>query len=96
MGGVIITLTREIDELTYELSLTTCRLILVEHLGGLFFDGRRFCIYRRFFCWSFGSVLWQLSCSGYTSLCVRQSAGFKWQCAALNNGVLILVMASLH
>ena len=43
MGGIIITLTRGMDELTYKLSLTTCNLVLVECLGGLFFDGKHFC-----------------------------------------------------
>ena len=43
MSGVIVLLTRGMGEqLTYE--IPACyRVILVERLGGLFFDGRRSC-----------------------------------------------------
>ena len=43
MGGVIIILTRGMDErLTYGILARYC-VVLVERLGGLFFDGRRSC-----------------------------------------------------
>ena len=43
MGGVIVILTRGMVEwLNYEI-LARYRVILVEHLGGLFFGGRRSC-----------------------------------------------------
>ena len=43
MGGVIIILTEGVGEwLTYGI-LARYRVVLVEHLGGLFFDGRRSC-----------------------------------------------------
>ena len=43
MGGVIIILTRRMGEwLTYRIS-THYRVVLMEHLGGLFFDGGRSC-----------------------------------------------------
>ena len=43
MGGVIIILTRGMGEwLTYGSPARYC-VILVEHLGGLFFDSRRSC-----------------------------------------------------
>ena len=43
MGGVIIILTREMGEwLTYGIPAHYC-VVLVERLGGLFFDSRRSC-----------------------------------------------------
>ena len=44
MGGVIIMLTTMgvSEQLTYGIP-TGYRVVLVEHLGGLFFDGRRSC-----------------------------------------------------
>ena len=43
MGGVIIILTRGMGErLTYGVP-AHYRIVLVEHLGGLFFDGRHSC-----------------------------------------------------
>ena len=43
MGGVIVLLTRGIEErLTYGIP-ARYPVVLVERLGGLFFDGRRFC-----------------------------------------------------
>ena len=44
MGGVIIILTRGMGErLTYGIP-ARYRVVLVERLGGLFFDGRRSCV----------------------------------------------------
>ena len=44
MGGVIIVLTRGMGErLTYTILARYC-VVLVERLGGLFFDGRRSCV----------------------------------------------------
>ena len=43
MGGIIMILTREMGEwLTYGIP-ARYRVVLVERLGGLFFDGRRSC-----------------------------------------------------
>ena len=66
-GGVTIILTRGIGEPTYVLSLasrlggTSVRLVVRWQIF----------MYRRFFHWPFGSVLQQLSCGEYTSLCVK-------------------------
>ena len=55
MGGVIIILTRGMGErLTYRI-LARYRVVLMECLGGLFFDGGRSCVGDSFR-WSFGSV----------------------------------------
>ena len=42
MGGVIVLLTRGMGGLTYGIP-AHYRAVLVERLGGLFFDGRRSC-----------------------------------------------------
>ena len=69
-GGVIIILTRGMGEqLTYGIP-ARYRVILMERLGGLFFDGGRSCVGDSFR-WSFGSVPLRVSRGEYTFLCVR-------------------------
>ena len=65
MGRIIIILTREMGErLTY--GITACyRVVLMERLGGLFFDGGHSCV-RDSFRWSFGSVPLRVFCGEYT------------------------------
>ena len=43
MGGVIIILTRGMGEWLVYRTPARCCVVLVERLGGLFFDGRRSC-----------------------------------------------------
>ena len=70
MGGVIIILTRGMGEqLTYGIP-ARYRVVLVERLEGLFFDGGRSCVGDSFR-WSFGSVPLRVSRGEYTFLCVR-------------------------
>ena len=42
MGGVTLILTRGMDGWLMD-GIPACYCVLVEHLGGLFFDGRRSC-----------------------------------------------------
>ena len=44
MGGVIITLNRGMGERLMYGILARYRVVLIERLGGFFFDGRRSCI----------------------------------------------------
>ena len=78
MGGVIMMiLTRGMGErLTYGIP-ARYRVVLMERLGGLFFDGGRSCVGDSFR-WSFGSVSLRVSHGEYTFF-VRgiRSAGFK-------------------
>ena len=70
MGGVIVILTRAMGErLTYGIP-ARYRLVLMERLGGLFFDGGRSFVGDSF-CWSFGSVPLQVFRGEYTFLYVR-------------------------
>ena len=70
MGGVIIILTRGMSKwLTYGIP-ARYRVILMERLGGLFFDGGCSCV-RDFFRWSFGSVPLRVSRGEY--------AFFAWE-----------------
>ena len=88
MGGVIIILTRGMGKwLTYGSPAHYC-VVLLERLGGLFFDSRHSCT-QRFFRWSFGSVPQRVSCGEYACLCVRLGR------RALNRSRLPLVMAYL-
>ena len=74
MGGVIIILTRGMGEwLTYRI-LARYRVVLMERLGGLFFDGGCSCVGDSFR-WSFGSVSPRVSHGEYTFLCVRFGRG---------------------
>ena len=67
MGGVIVILTRGMGErLTYGIP-ARYRVVLMERLGGLFFDGGCSCV-GDYFRWSFGSVPLRVS---RTFLCVR-------------------------
>ena len=77
MGGAIILLTRGMGEqLTYGIP-ARYRVVLMERLGGLFFDGGRSCV-EDSFRWSFGSVPLRVSRGEYTFfVCVIRSAGFK-------------------
>ena len=85
MGGVIIILTRGMGErLTYGIP-ARYRVVLVERLGGLFFDGRCSCAEDS----SFGSVPRRVSRGEYTCLCVRLGR------RALNRSVFLLVTAYL-
>ena len=86
MGGVII-LTRGMGKwLTYGIP-ARYRVVLVEHLGGLFFDGRRSCTEDSFlFIWS---VSRRVSRGDYTYLCVRLGR------RALNRSMFLLVTAYL-
>ena len=70
MGGVIVILTRGMGKrLTYGIS-ARYRVVLMERLGGLFFDGGRSCVGGSLR-WSLGSVPLRVSCGEYTFLCVR-------------------------
>ena len=65
IGGAIIILTRGMGEqLTYGI-LARYHVVLMERLGGLFFDGGRSCVGDSFR-WSFGSVLLRVSRGEYT------------------------------
>ena len=77
MGGVIIILTRVMGErLTYGIP-ARYRVVLMERLGVLFFDGGRSCVGDSFR-WSFGSVPLRVCRGEYTFfVCEIQSAGFK-------------------
>ena len=78
MGGVIMMiLTRGIGErLTYGIP-ARYRVVLMERLGGLFFDGGRSCVGDSFR-WSFGPVSLRVSRGEYTFfVCGIRSAGFK-------------------
>ena len=73
----IIILTRGMGErLTYGIPARYC-VVLMELLGGLFFDGRRSCAGDSFR-WSFGPVPLRVSRGEYTFfVCEIRSAGFK-------------------
>ena len=65
MGGVIIILTRGMGEQsTYGIPARYC-VVLMERLGGLFFDGGCSCVGDSFR-WSFGSVPLRVSRGEYT------------------------------
>ena len=65
MGGVIIILTRGMGKrLTYGIP-ARYRVVLMERLEGLFFDGGRSCVGDPFR-WSFGSVPLRVSRGEYT------------------------------
>ena len=64
MGEVIVILTRGMGErLTYKI-LARYRVVLMERLGGLFFDGGRSCVGDSFR-WSLGSVPLRVSRGEY-------------------------------
>ena len=78
MGGIIMMiLTRGMGEsLTYGIP-ARYRVVLMERLGGLFFDGGRSCVGDSFR-WSFGSVSLRVSRGEYTFfVCGIRSVGFK-------------------
>ena len=73
---LVIILTRGVGKrLTYGIP-ARYRVVLVERLGGLFFDRGRSCAGGSF-CWSFGTVPLRVSHGGSTFLCEVWSAGIK-------------------
>ena len=67
-------LTRGMGErLTYGIP-ARYRVVLMERLGGLFFDGGRSCVGDSFR-WSFGPVSLRVSRGEYTFFCVWDSVG---------------------
>ena len=89
----LIILTRGMGErLTYGILARYC-VVLVECLGGLFFDGRHSCIRDSF---AGHSGLYRgdsLVVSIYLFVCESWLAGFKLECTSLSNGIPILATA---